>query len=209
MVLPLWSAILQGEFSEGANPDRDVGPPHPGLCHTPYQYDWVGGAVGRPGMWASRVSRMACRMASRSSAPREVTVFAAVHSVVIGIAIAAMNVRFWGNNGHRNLIAPCLLLTRSGPQSLHDTRKRLLRFFRIDIVASKLRSSGEYQLGYDPRPLTREVTVRIMTLGTALLTATALALSASAQTTPTAPAITRTIVAATKLPSVVETRIPF
>jgi hypothetical protein len=47
--------------------------------------------------------------------------------------------------------------------------------------------------------------VRIMTLGTALFTATALALSASAQTTPTAPAITRTIVAATKLPSVVET----
>jgi quercetin dioxygenase-like cupin family protein len=58
-------------------------------------------------------------------------------------------------------------------------------------------------------PLTMEVTVRIMTLGTALLTATALALSASAQTTPTAPAITRTIVAATKLPSVVETPLHF
>ena len=26
MVLPLWSAILQGEFSEGANPDRDWDP---------------------------------------------------------------------------------------------------------------------------------------------------------------------------------------
>src|ERR1700751_4856091 len=58
-------------------------------------------------------------------------------------------------------------------------------------------------------PLTMEVTVRIMTLGTALLTATALALSASAQSTPTAPAITRTIVAATKLPSVVETPLHF
>jgi quercetin dioxygenase-like cupin family protein len=51
--------------------------------------------------------------------------------------------------------------------------------------------------------------VRIMTLGTALLTATALALSASAQNTPTAPAITRTIVAVTKLPSVVETPLHF
>ena len=51
--------------------------------------------------------------------------------------------------------------------------------------------------------------MRIMTLGTALLTATALALSASAQNTPTAPAITRTIVAATKLPSVVETPLHF
>src|SRR5260370_20125676 len=48
-----------------------------------------------------------------------------------------------------------------------------------------------------------------MTLGTALLTVIALALSASAQTTPTAPAITRTIVAATKLPSVVETPLHF
>src|SRR5436190_6273264 len=48
-----------------------------------------------------------------------------------------------------------------------------------------------------------------MILGTALLAATALALSASAQTTPTAPAITRTIVAATKLPSVVETPLYF
>ena len=51
--------------------------------------------------------------------------------------------------------------------------------------------------------------MRIMTLGIALLAATALALSASAQTTPTAPAITRTIVAATKLPSVVETPLYF
>ena len=51
--------------------------------------------------------------------------------------------------------------------------------------------------------------MRIMTLGTALLAATALALSASAQTTPTALAITRTIVAATKLPSVVETPLNF
>ena len=51
--------------------------------------------------------------------------------------------------------------------------------------------------------------MRIMTLGTALFTATALALSASAQTTPTSPAITRTIVAATKLPSVVETPLYF
>ena len=51
--------------------------------------------------------------------------------------------------------------------------------------------------------------MRIMTLGTALLAATALALSASAQTTPTALAITRTIVAATKLPSVVETPLHF
>jgi hypothetical protein len=51
--------------------------------------------------------------------------------------------------------------------------------------------------------------VRIMTLGTALLTATALALSASAQNAPTAPAITRTVVAATKLPSVVETPLHF
>jgi quercetin dioxygenase-like cupin family protein len=51
--------------------------------------------------------------------------------------------------------------------------------------------------------------VRIMTLGTALLTATTLALSASAQNTPTAPAVTRTIVAATKLPSVVETPLYF
>jgi quercetin dioxygenase-like cupin family protein len=49
----------------------------------------------------------------------------------------------------------------------------------------------------------------IMTLGIALLAATALVLSASAQTTPTAPAITRTIVAATKLPSVVETPLYF
>jgi quercetin dioxygenase-like cupin family protein len=48
-----------------------------------------------------------------------------------------------------------------------------------------------------------------MTLGTALLTVIALALSASAQTTPTAPAITRTIVAAIKLPSVVETPLHF
>src|ERR1700756_730193 len=59
------------------------------------------------------------------------------------------------------------------------------------------------------RPLTREVTLRIMTLGAALLSAIALALSASAQTTPPAPAITRTIVAATKLPSVVETPLHF
>ena len=51
--------------------------------------------------------------------------------------------------------------------------------------------------------------MRIMTLGTALFAATALALSASAQTTPTAPAITRTIVAATKLPSAVETPLYF
>jgi quercetin dioxygenase-like cupin family protein len=50
--------------------------------------------------------------------------------------------------------------------------------------------------------------VRIMILGTALLAATAVALSASAQTTPTS-AITRTIVAATKLPSVVETTLYF
>ena len=42
-----------------------------------------------------------------------------------------------------------------------------------------------------------------------LFAATALALSASAQTTPSAPAITRTIVAATKLPSVVETPLYF
>jgi quercetin dioxygenase-like cupin family protein len=48
-----------------------------------------------------------------------------------------------------------------------------------------------------------------MTTGMALLAATALAFSASAQTTPTAPAITRTIVAATKLPSVVETPLYF
>jgi quercetin dioxygenase-like cupin family protein len=54
-----------------------------------------------------------------------------------------------------------------------------------------------------------EVTLRIMTTGIALFAATALALSASAQTTPTAPAITRTIVAATKLPSVVETPLYF
>ena len=59
------------------------------------------------------------------------------------------------------------------------------------------------------RPLNREVTLRIMTTGIALFAATALALSASAQTTPTAPAITRTIVAATKLPSVVETPLYF
>jgi quercetin dioxygenase-like cupin family protein len=59
------------------------------------------------------------------------------------------------------------------------------------------------------RPLTREVTVRIMTMGIALLAAMVLVLSASAQTTPTAPAITRTIVAATKLPSVVETPLYF
>ena len=51
--------------------------------------------------------------------------------------------------------------------------------------------------------------MRIMTLGTVLFAATALALSASAQTTPSAPAITRTIVAATKLPSVVETPLYF
>src|SRR6516165_773428 len=48
-----------------------------------------------------------------------------------------------------------------------------------------------------------------MTLGTVLFAATALALSASAQTTPSAPAITRTTVAATKLPSVVETPLYF
>jgi quercetin dioxygenase-like cupin family protein len=59
------------------------------------------------------------------------------------------------------------------------------------------------------RPLTREVTLQIMTMGIALFAATALALSASAQTTPTVPAITRTIVAATKLPSVVETPLYF
>ena len=46
-------------------------------------------------------------------------------------------------------------------------------------------------------------------MGTALFVATALVLSASAQTTPTSPAITRTIVAATKLPSVVETPLYF
>jgi len=51
--------------------------------------------------------------------------------------------------------------------------------------------------------------VRIMTMGIALFATTALALSASAQTMPTAPAITRTIVAATKLPSVVETPLYF
>jgi quercetin dioxygenase-like cupin family protein len=51
--------------------------------------------------------------------------------------------------------------------------------------------------------------VQIMTMGITLFAATALALSASAQTTPTAPAITRTIVAATKLPSVVETPLYF
>jgi quercetin dioxygenase-like cupin family protein len=59
------------------------------------------------------------------------------------------------------------------------------------------------------RPLTRDVTVRIMTMGITLFAATALALAASAQTTPTAPAITRIIVAATKLPSVVETPLYF
>ena len=51
--------------------------------------------------------------------------------------------------------------------------------------------------------------MRIMTTGITLFAATALALSASAQTTPTAPQITRTIVAATKLPSVVETPLYF
>jgi quercetin dioxygenase-like cupin family protein len=51
--------------------------------------------------------------------------------------------------------------------------------------------------------------VRINTIGTALFAATALVLQASAQTMPTAPAITRTIVAATKLPSVVETPLYF
>jgi quercetin dioxygenase-like cupin family protein len=51
--------------------------------------------------------------------------------------------------------------------------------------------------------------VRIMTTGIALFAATTLVLSASAQTTPTAPQITRTIVAATKLPSVVETPLYF
>jgi quercetin dioxygenase-like cupin family protein len=49
----------------------------------------------------------------------------------------------------------------------------------------------------------------MMTMEITLFAATALALSASAQTTPTAPAITRTIVAATKLPSVVETPLYF
>jgi len=75
-------------------------------------------------------------------------------------------------------------------------------------VVSKLRLGISARITIR-RPLTREVTVRIMILGTALLTATALALSASAQNTPTAPAITRTIVAATKLPSVVETPLYF
>src|SRR5438067_6321001 len=75
-------------------------------------------------------------------------------------------------------------------------------------VVSKLRLGISARIAMR-RPLTREVTVRIMTLGTALLTATALALSASAQNTPTAPAITRTVVAATKLPSVVETPLHF
>ena len=51
--------------------------------------------------------------------------------------------------------------------------------------------------------------MRINTIGMALFAATALVLSASAQTMPTAPAITRTIVAATKLPSVVETPLYF
>jgi hypothetical protein len=75
-------------------------------------------------------------------------------------------------------------------------------------VVSKLRLGISARMTIR-RPLTREVTVRIMTLETALLTATALALSASAQNTPTAPAITRTIVAAAKLPSVVETPLYF
>jgi quercetin dioxygenase-like cupin family protein len=48
-----------------------------------------------------------------------------------------------------------------------------------------------------------------LTTGITLFSATALALSASAQTTPTAPQITRTIVAATKLSSVVETLLYF
>jgi quercetin dioxygenase-like cupin family protein len=48
-----------------------------------------------------------------------------------------------------------------------------------------------------------------MTTAMALLAITALALSASAQTAPPAPAITRTVVAATKLPSVVETPLYF
>jgi quercetin dioxygenase-like cupin family protein len=48
-----------------------------------------------------------------------------------------------------------------------------------------------------------------MTAGIALFAATALTLSASAQTAPTAPQITRTVVAATKLPSVVETPLYF
>src|SRR2546430_9293738 len=65
--------------------------------------------------------------------------------------------------------------------------------------ANVVRSIAAGSLGHlgnnswdDPlrQSLTREVTVRINTIGIALFTATALVLSASAETTPTAPAIT-------------------
>src|SRR5690349_1111550 len=54
----------------------------------------------------------------------------------------------------------------------------------------------------------REVTMRFRILGLVLLSATSLAASATAQT-PAPPAITRTVVAATKLPTVVAVPLHF
>ena len=51
--------------------------------------------------------------------------------------------------------------------------------------------------------------MRITTIGIALFAAAALALPAAAQTAPTPPTIARTVVAATKLPSVVEAPLYF
>ena len=55
----------------------------------------------------------------------------------------------------------------------------------------------------------REVLMHFRTFGVALLSAACVAGPATAQTTPAAPAITRTVVAATKLPTVVAVPLHF
>jgi len=57
-------------------------------------------------------------------------------------------------------------------------------------------------VGYNAE-IAREVLMHFRTFGVVLLCATCVAAPATAQTTPAAPAITRTVVAATKLPTVV------
>src|SRR5258708_3939185 len=53
-------------------------------------------------------------------------------------------------------------------------------------------------------PLTEETLMRFRTIGILLLGAMAIAPSAAAQTTPAPPAITRTVIATTKLPTVTD-----
>jgi quercetin dioxygenase-like cupin family protein len=62
---------------------------------------------------------------------------------------------------------------------------------------------------FSDHPLNEETVMRFITAGNLLLVVMALATSAAAQTTPVPPAITRTVIAATKLPTVTDRPLRF